>query len=153
MSAQDHAMNEGSFKDANPAPGGILEVTVQGRLGHPGIVPQTITLTNQVHTVRWRCVNLARGARLEIHFPDDPQGPFVELRPSFAAAPAEVTGFGNRGPRDSLKEYAYEARIVRRAGLSRAAGSGTLLNKATKKVNHPGAEGLGDPPVGPPQKG
>jgi hypothetical protein len=137
------------FKDSNPAPNGILEVTVQGKLGDPGISPQTITLTNNVHTVRWRCVNLARGARLQIHFPEDPDGPFVDL---FApeAVPREVNGFGNRGPRKTLKEYAYEARIVRRGGLTRVAGSGRVLNHATKKVNHPGAGGLGDPPLGDP---
>jgi hypothetical protein len=149
MSSKNQALND-KIKDKNPAPNGILEVTVQGKLGDPGISPQTITLTNQVHTVRWRCVNLVRGARLEIHIAGDPKGPFVELRGAFAN-PAEVTGFGNRGPAHTLKEYAYEARIVRRGGLSRTAGSGKLLNKATKAVGHPHAEGLGDPPVGPPK--
>ena len=151
MSPRTPALND-KLKDKNPAPQGILEVTVQGRLigAGPRISPQTITLTDHIHTVRWRCVNLARGARLEIHIAGDPKGPFVELRGAFAD-PHEVTGFGNRGPAHSLKEYAYEARIVRRGGLSRAAGSGKLLNKATKAVGHPGAEGLGEPPVGPPK--
>ena len=149
MSPKSPALND-KLKDKNPAPNGVLEVTVQGKLGNPGIVPQTITLTDQIHTVRWRCVNLASGARLEIHFADDPKGPFVELRGAFADHHV-VTGFGNRGPAHSLKEYAYEARLVRRAGLSRTAGSGKLLNKATKAVGHPGAEGLGEPPVGPPK--
>lgn len=150
MSPKSPALND-KLKDKNPAPNGILEVTVQGKLGNPGIVPQTITLTNQIHTVRWRCVNLARGARLEIHIAGDPRGPFVELRGAFFD-PHEVTGFGNRGPAaHTLKEYAYEARIVRQGGVSRAAGSGKLLNKATKAVGHPQAEGLGEPPVGPPK--
>ncbi|HBL26971.1 MAG TPA: hypothetical protein DD490_09070 [Acidobacteria bacterium] len=138
------------FKDANPAPGGVLEVTVQGKLGQPGLTPQTITLTDQVHTVRWRCVNLAKGSRLEIHIAGDPKGPFVELRAAaITTNPAEVQGFGNRGPRKTLKEYAYEARIVRRGGLSRSAGSGTLRNQAKKAVGHPLAGGLGEPQPDP----
>ena len=146
----NQALDDAKLKDSNPAPNGILEVTVQGKLGDPGITPHTITLTDHVHTVRWRCVNLARGARLEIDFAGDSRGPFVELRGAFAD-PHEVTGFGNRGPAHTVKEYAYEARIVRRGGFSRPAGSGKVLNKAKTAVGHPGAEGLGDPPVGPPK--
>jgi hypothetical protein len=140
------------FKDKNPAPNGILEVTVQGKLGSPGISPQTITLTNQVHTVRWRCVNLARGSRLEIHFPGDPRGPFVDLDAP-ADSPGVVTGYGNRGPGDALKEYEYEARIVRRTGLKRVVATGRLVNHATHHIKDPRRGGLGDPPPADPVGG
>lgn len=145
MSAQDQALKGAKLKDKNPAPGGILEVTVSGKLGDPWISPQTVTLTNAVHTVRWRAVDLARGSRLEIHFAGDPRGPFVDL---FAAqpAPSEVTGYGNRGPQDTEREYEYEVRIVRRAGLKRVVGSGRVINNATKRINDPRAGGLGEPP-------
>lgn len=145
MSPKSPALND-KLKDKNPAPNGILEVTVQGRPGDPGISPQTITLTDHIHTVHWRCVNLARGARLEIHFPQDPLGPFVALEAP-AAAPRDVTGYGNRGPGDTRKEYRYQARIVRKSGLTRVAGTGRLINKATKRINDPRAGGLGEPPV------
>jgi hypothetical protein len=140
------------FKDKNPAPNGILEVRVQAGLANPGISPQTITLTNQVHTVRWRCVNLPRGARLEIHFPADLRGPFVDLW-STDANPREVAGFGNRGPQDTLPEYEYEARIVRRRGLKRVVATGRLINHATHHINDPRAGGLGDPPPADPVGG
>lgn len=144
MSAQNQAVGT-KLKDKNPAPNGILEVTVQGKLGNPGIAPQTITLTNGVHTVRWRCVGLVRGSRLEIHFPENPDGPFVDL----FASPVdvhEVVGFGNRGPQSTEKEYAYEARIVRRTGRKRVVGSGRVINKATKRINHPAAGGIDTQP-------
>lgn len=145
MSVQNQALKDPKLKDKNPAPGGILDVTVRGQLKNPGISPQTITLTNSIHTVRWRVVGLARGSRLEIHFPGDPRGPFVDL---FASqfTPHEVAGYGNRGPQDTETEYDYEVRIVRRAGLKRVVGTGKVINNATQRINDPRAGGLGEPP-------
>ena len=142
MNVQDQALN---IKDKNPAPNGILEVTVRGRIADPGIAPQTITLTNSIHTVRWRVVGLARGSRLEIHFQEDPRGPFVDLFDS-PVTHHEVAGYGNRGPKDTEKEYVYEARIVRRSGLKRVVGTGKLINKATQAIKDPRASGVDPQP-------
>lgn len=149
MSAKDQALKDPKLKDKNPAPGGIMEVTVKGKVGDPGIVPVTITLTNQVHTVHWTCSDLPRGTILQIHFPEDLRGPFVELR-QFNTI--ETFGFGNRGPRATVEAYAYEARLVAGDGTSRLVGHGRLLNKATQKVGHPGT-GSVDPLHDPPGQG
>lgn len=146
MSAQDHALEGGKLKDKNPAPNGILEVTVQARAGESGVHPRTITLTNQVHTVRWTCHGLPRGAMLQIHFLEDLRGPFMNIVQSHA----EVSGYGNRGPRATVREYAYQARIIERDGTSRLAGEVLLINSATKAVGHPGAGGGAWPPEVPP---
>lgn len=150
MSVQNQALKDPKLKDKNPAPGGILQVTVRGRLSdRPGMTPQTITLTNSVHTVRWKGVGLARGSRLEVHFPGDPRGPFVDLFAS-PVTPHEVTGYGNRGPQETETEYDYEVRIVRRGGLRRVVGTGRVINHATQRINDPRAGGLGEPPPGNP---
>jgi hypothetical protein len=149
MRVQNQALKGPRLKDKSPAPNEILEVTVRGKLGDPGIVPQTITLTNAAHMVRWRCVGLVRGSRLEIDFPGDRRGPFQALFPH-ETKPHEVTGYGNRGPQETEEEYDYEVRIVRRTGLKRVVGSGRLINKVTRVINDPLPGGLGDPPPGNP---
>lgn len=132
--------------ESNPQ---VLEVTVHSDPRDPGapIFPQTITLTNAVHTVHWLCVGLARGERLQIHFPQDSNGPFLSLE-SAEQAPQEVNGYGNRGPGETLKEYEYEARILKQRKVVRT-GLGHLTNKATKRINHPHTGGPGDPPPEP----
>lgn len=146
MSGQDHALEGADFKDKNPAPDGSLEVAVQP-FGKGGVHPQTITLTNRIHTVRWICNGrLPLGARLQIHILGDLRGPFLDL----VQSRFEAFGYGNRGPLETVGEYEYEARIVEKNGTSRLVGQGTLLNKATKAVNHPHAGGVDTQPEVPP---
>jgi hypothetical protein len=149
MSVQNQAPNGPKLKAKRPAPNKIQEVTVRAKLEEPGISPQTITLTNAAHMVRWRCVGLVRGSRLEIDFPGDRRGPFQALIPH-PARPHEVTGYGNRGPQRTEEEYDYEVRIVRKTGLAHVVGSGRLINKVTQVFNDPLPGGLGDPPLGDP---
>jgi len=130
-----------------PGASGSVEITVHANSKYQGdpVFPQTITLTNVVHTVRWHCADLPRGAFLQIYFPADPHGPFLSLVEAFLPAnPKTVTGYGNRGPGKTLKEYDYEARIVRTEGTFSVVGYGRLINNATEVVNDPRSEG--DPP-------
>lgn len=146
MSAKNHALEGGKLKDKNPAPDGSLEVSVHP-FGDGGVHPQTIILTSWIHTVRWICNGrLPLGARLQIHILEDLRGPFLEL----VQSRLEVSGYGNRGPRETVDEYAYQARIVEKNGTSRLVGQGTLTNKATKAVGHPGAGGVDTQPEVPP---
>lgn len=141
--------------------GGILEVTVQEKLGDLGIVPPTITVTSSVHTVSWIGQELPEGAVLQIHFLEDLRGPFKDLTQS----QPKVSGYGNRGPQETVEEYDYQARIIGKDGTSRLVGSGRLINHATQEVSRcvsPDAPGdspssvsgdpwIGDPPpAGPP---
>lgn len=138
MSVQKHGLNDPAFKDTNPAPNGILEVKVQARFQKGSITPQTITLTNHVHTVRWIGQRLPAGAVLQIHFPADLRGPFLDLVQSHPT----VSGYGNRGPQATVERYEYEARIVAANGSSRLVGSGLLINHATEAVGDPRAGGV-----------
>jgi hypothetical protein len=133
-----------------PGASGVVEITVHASPKHQGdpVFPQTVNLTNAVHTVRWHCTDLPRGTFLQIHFPADPLGPFVAVVEASASTnPREVTGYGNRGPRKTLKEYDYEARVVGARGAVKVVGRGRLNNKATKVVRDPRAGGPGDPPI------
>ncbi len=146
MSAQDHALEGAKLKDKNPAPDGFLRVTVRAKPGEFGLSPQLITLTNFVHTVRWTCEGLPEDAVLQIHFLGDLRGPFLDLVQNHP----EVSGYGNRGPRETVGEYDYQARILSKNGTSRLAGQGRLLNKATKAIGDPRAGGVDTQPEVPP---
>jgi hypothetical protein len=146
MSVQDQALEGAKLKDKNPAPSGVLTVTVQAKPGDFGLSPQLITLTNFVHTVRWTCNGLPGGAVLQIHFLQDLRGPFLDLVQNHP----EVSGYGNRGPRETVGEYDYRALIVAADGSSRLAGQGRLLNKATKAIGDPRAGGVDTQPEVPP---
>jgi hypothetical protein len=105
-------------------------ISVQARPGAPlPIRPKTLTLTNNVHRVVWQCADLPPNARLEILFAEDPRGPFFLLEPTGS----EVIGWGNRGPKDTLKRYTYKAAIHTSAGTT-GVGTGFLANQATKPI-------------------
>ena len=146
MSIKDQASKTTDFKDSNPAQNGVLTVNVEGKPGEFGVFPQKITLTNSVHTVDWTCKGLPADAVLQIHFLQDLRGPFLSLvqpRP-------EVSGYGNRGPQETIEEYDYQALIVSKDGASRLVGQGRVVNKATQVIKDPRGGGLGErPPENP----
>lgn len=146
MSGQDQALGGAKLKDKNPAENGVLTVTVEAKPGEFGVFPQKVTLTSSVHTVDWTCKGLPADAVLQIHFLQDLNGPFVELRQN----QPEVAGYGNRGPQKTIEEYDYQARIVSKDGTSRLVGQGRVVNKATQAVGHPGIHTIDPqpPPIG-----
>jgi hypothetical protein len=116
-----------------------LRVTVHARAGAPPIHPRTITLTNSVEKVVWRCLDLPSGATLQIVFRADPRGPFFLLE----SKGSEVIGWGNRGPEETSRRYTYVASI-QTGTVAKPVGSGNLKNNATKPVPM-----IVDPPAGP----
>lgn len=145
MSIKDQTIGT-KIKDKNPAPDGVLTVTVEAKPGEFGVHPQKITLTNWVHTVNWICNGLPADSVLQIHFLKDLRGPFLDIVQNHP----EVSGYGNRGPDETIDEYDYQARIVTKGGTSRLAGQGRVVNKATEKVKDPRTHGPDTQPQDPP---
>jgi hypothetical protein len=108
----------------------ILEVTVRAQPDSTKpILPKTLTLTDSVLIVVWRCDDLPPDGRLVIVFEKDPRGPFFFLE----CTGREVIGWGNRGP-ETARRYAYEARIETGTEVGVVIGGGNVRNQATKPV-------------------